>query len=345
MRNREFLKNLRSPWRPALALLAAAVCIAAPRQTLADCLTENTKKYSAAVFDAVDDVTAGLIVQCAQSGNPALCIPALGLSVAAVGTLVGQLVNFGIASWWDPVVEVFPDDPDSVVFTISDGDALSIADDVLTDAAGSGSWTLADLSILNSLSPGMAAAAEDLLLTSIRAFAHTSQGAAAFAVHGRGHPTVVNAAQLLSADLQAYVDAMSAYAILMDAHLPDVISPYTVTQYQDYFANPGIAPAEISIGERIFSLAEVTMTSDLEARLISFMAVGDTSNEAAAFPADGYQMGELMLAGLNTFDIDCETCFIATVPESERAGLALLGLAILAFCGRRDWRVNSSLRR
>jgi PEP-CTERM motif len=317
-----------------LAISIAMCTCLAHSNAGATCLIKNAQDYTADVRAVADPA----LDAASASGNEAA---AAVIAAAIAGTEAGELIDFGIAKWWDPTVEVFPNDPSHIVSVITDAQINSISDSLLGHILPG--LKLSDLNNLNILSPGLGDAAVNLLNTGVRAFANIAQGAAAYAVSGRSSPNVLVAAVLANSDLSAYTTALttfSAYLVPFD----NLFMPFTVNQYQAFLedvktqGSAALPPSEIEVGQDILNLANVHMTVPLEQSLADEAALGDVYNQAAACPSTGYSQSGLLFAGGGRFDVNCLTCTIAA-PEPSTWAMMLFGLAGLGLVGYQRRRV------
>jgi hypothetical protein len=260
------------------------------------------------------------------------------------GTAIGELVDFGISWWWDPHVEVFPVDPNHIVFGVTNSELTSIADGLIKNLSVGSPFntTLSDLKALNEISPGMGDSAINLLFASSRAFIDTAQGAAAFAVGGVGSAPVLEAAENLNNDLTAFRMALVQYSSYVVAY--DDVPGFPVLTSIDYMSflsdvknNAALAlpSGEVAVGQQLFTLAGVYMRgSTLDASLVEYLSEGDTSHEVALFPQQGFTTSALLTSGASTFDTDVNQsaicgCMLCT---PEPSSFYLLSAGTLVLC-------------
>ena len=235
-----------------LALALALGGVAVTQTAQAGCLTTETKRYSG---------TVALLVGASNFAPPNPYVDGARRMVVA-GTAVGELVDFGISYFWDPHLDVFPNDPANIVTQISDAQIIGIADTLLADIGGPFTVTYPDLLALNALSSGMGDAASQLLLTGVRTFANVLQGAAAFAQDGYSSAQVISAALLVNGDLSAFGSALntySGYVVSLDGTpgYPNI----TKTDYLDFLTKvatdgaSAVPAQEIAIANDILGLA------------------------------------------------------------------------------------------
>jgi hypothetical protein len=328
----------RSADKRLLLYLLALAMVSAP-SAFSECIVQRSKNYSYAV---------GLGVAAGSLGNANPVVQAVTRGVAG-GTAIGEFINWGISSWWDPAIEVFPNDVTNIVAPITDAQILAVADNLLGSFPGP-LITLGNLLSLNAVTPGMGDATVNLLTTGVRAAVHTAQGAAAFSHDGYGAPTVLQAATLLNSDLTAYRLALATFAPFLDQFNSDPawqgLATITTSGYLSFLANvqasgaSALPPGEVALVDQILSLANVHLEGTTTAAgLTAYLSSGDTGNEAGQFPQGTYSIRMLLEANISTFDIDCKTCSIAS-PEACTSlllgtGLALLGCAVPRLAQRR----------
>jgi len=314
----------------------------------ATCLKNKADRYTADVRSKLDP-TLDEALAGAADGNPLAADAAAAIASAIAGTEAGELIDFGIAKWWDPTKEVFPNNPNNIVTPIPDSAILAIANSILNDVAGP-SITLSSLNNLNSQAPGMGTAAVTLLTTGTRAFAQVLQGAAAYAANGAGSASVLAAANLTNADLAAYRSALLAYAPYLDL-LPfagsglSSIPQFTVSDYLNFISSvqtdgaSALPQGEVAYATQVLSLANVhLLNTNFTDDLVSDISAGDTSDEAALFPSGGFTASGLLESGpSNSFDVNCKTCSIA-VPEASSNRIMIIGAFALIGCS--CWKIK-----
>lgn len=332
-------------WVTLLNVSIGLICILGSNWAYSAERTDNTKRYTAAVYEKLElPAEVGFHLWLKAPENPIVCTGTLALGTAMAGTLAGQMISFGIAKWWDPTIEVFPNAPGNVVTSISRQEILAMADEFLWDAIGlqNPAFTF-DAQAMNQFSPGLGDAAEELLVSSVRAFAHTAQGAAAFAEQGSAGPSVLQAATLLNDDLVAYRRAMTDFAPFLDelepifAGLGSPIPVFTATDYLNYLADvqmngaAALPVGERPLGDRIFALANVHMEgTTLADSIVEYLSSGDTAGEAAEFPIGGYTPRILMETADTLFNIDAFTLEIAAAPTLGLQVNTVTGIVLLS---------------
>lgn len=286
-------------------------------QAQAECIRADSARLSAAAFQLAQNNRAIAAGAGALTGPAALAVGAV-VAGAGIGMTAGQLINIGIARWWDPEIEVFAQDASDIVRQVSDTQIDGIIGALITRFDTTSSLTLADLLALNTYSAGFGDASLELVRTSVRAFVHVSQGAAAFAEHGYGAPDVVQAAGLLDADLDAYRTAITNYVPFLDSFdATGVFSRLTRSGFSAYLdsytgAGPEDLQSELRLAAEIFNLAGVSLQgvgfSDI---IFDDHLSGNFLNTLAEIPIDGFTVAQVMQNGVAAFDVNCAECDIA----------------------------------
>lgn len=316
-----------------IGLLGLSAVSLSSRSSALVCLEDNTKRYSAgvALVAGASSVIPGPVAEAVRKG-------------AVGGTAIGELVNYGWSWLWDPHRIVFPNDLSNVVFAISDAQVIALADSILAAFPHDNPYevTFNDLVQLNDVTPGMGDAAAGVLVSGVKAFAYTIQGAAAYGNDGYfGSPDIIEAANLLNGAIDEYRSNMAAFAVFLEAY--DDTPGFPRIQASDFLGfiadvqgngESALPPGEVDAGNIIVSLANAHFEgSSLGSSLASFIAQGDLSNEASGFPADGYTVSSLITSGLPYYDIDCTVCLqiARPVPEPSTWLYLVMGFAVMGF--------------
>ena len=324
--------------RPTLRALAGTALVALTALSLpaqASCFWSTAKSYSGAV---------GLLV-----GASGLIRTPTGEAVrvgVTAGTAVGELIDYGISHWWDPSLELVPDDPSQVVTDPAQSLVQSAITSLLSDFRGSAPYatTWADLQALNATEAGFGDAMTTMLSSGVSAFVHIAQGEAAYTAFGRGSAQVLAAAARVNDDLQRFSTAQS--------DLVPYLAPFdgtpgfpTVTKasYQSFLDGilsrgaAGLPPGEVSAGQRLLSLAGVHFVPGkaLDSSLVTYLSAGDTGNEMAQIPDAGIGLSGLIAARAPGFAGDCCTCGDFCLPEPASVALVLTGVTGLGLQRRR----------
>jgi hypothetical protein len=317
----------------------------------AACLRSRSDRYSAT---ANKIATGGgfLAIFVRRPPDPARIL--LG-GAAVAGTSIGELVNDGIGIWWDPILEVIPNDPENIFTPISDTKIFEASDDLFRNLVLDINPELADLNInladvktLNELSPGLGDASINFFTSGVRAYVHVLQGAAAASQKPFGDPLIRSIASQLNNDLITYREATLEFASYLDQF--DFFPELTANEFSEFLTNvkqngaTALPPGEVNLGEGIFDLANVRLKNrTLADVLVSQLSEGDITNETSLFPSDGFTLRQLLENGASqggSFDIDCTTCDIA-VPEPSST-LSLLALGTLGAASTFKRKLKSS---
>ena len=293
------------------------------------CLKRNSRRYSAAIDKGIKGtkIIPGGVAELTR------------VSVGA-GTGIGQLINLGLARWWDPILEVIPNDPNNIVTPLSNIELFALSDTLLQDfgnAVDPGSdVTLGELqTTLNIFSPGMGDAAVNFFTSGVSSYFYVVQGAAAASQKPFGDPTIIQAANLVNQSLSTYQQATLNFATFLDDF--EFSTPYVVDDYLSFLDNIkdngslGLPLSEVELGEEILSAANVFIQDKtLSNVLVEQLSEGDVDNEASLFPVGGFSPRQLLESGAEDFNLDVLECDIskATVPEPTST-LSLLSLGIL----------------